>query len=425
MGSWQMLTGYVDEVCRQYIVGWAFDSDRPIERVELVVLIGGEEHGRAIADRARPDLLELGTYGDGNHGFVYRFEKPLSLIGTYEIIVKVAGGAALLPGAITIQKEAIESQDDLPPILVTSTGRSGTSLMMRRLAQDKSIVVAGHFPYEIKLLTYYAHAFEVLTAPGNHQKSVDPNLIFDDPYHIGLNPFNHQDFADTFPRPKMIHEFFEKYSAPVVASAFKQTVSKFYERVSLTQSKYAARSFAEKCDVFNPTRDFTRGIYGKIREIVLVRDPRDIFCSYRAFWSTPAEQSMQILRSVRNKMMDFKRESNNDSLFVRYEDLVQVPNDVLVRISEFLDLGHVISVDQERERADFEIHATSSDSSASIGRWRKELVPSELQEFNTDFGEFFEAFGYDIAAIPTQEPKRHARTRNTKRATVRLGQYAS
>jgi hypothetical protein len=398
-----MLTGYVDEVNRQFIVGWAFDPEHPDERIEVVVLIGGEEHGRVIADRPRPDLLKLGKYGDGNHGFLYRFETPLSLIGSYEIVVRVDGFGKLMPGVVTLQKEAIESQDDQTPILLTSTGRSGTSLMMRRLARDKSIAVAGIFPYEIKLLTYYAHAFEILTAPGNHKKSLDPNLIFDDPYHIGLNPFNHENFADTFPRPSMIHEFFEKYSAPIVATAFKQIVSKFYERVSLTQAKYTAKFFAEKCDLFNPTRDFARAIYGKVDEIILVRDPRDVFCSYRAFWSTPAEQSMQILRSVRDRMLSFKREANGDSLFVRYEELVQQPDAVLARVSEFLGLGYAITIDEDQERADFKVHATSRDATASVGRWRSELGSSELREFNSDFREFFEVFGYDTAVTPREE----------------------
>ena len=180
-------------------------------------------------------------------------------------------------------------------------------------------------------------------------------------------------------------------------------MSKFYERVGLTQAKHTARFFAEKCEVFNPTRDFTRAVFGDMREIILVRDPRDVFCSYRSFWSTPVEQSMQILRSVRNKLMDFKREARDDSLFVRYEDLVQQPDAVMARISEFLGLDHVITVDHALEDADFKIHGTSRDPAASIGRWRVDLGAAELREFDAKFGEFFEAFGYDKAALPSSE----------------------
>ena len=132
----------------------------------------------------------------------------------YEIVVRTPAGEVLRPGPVMLRKESIEPQDDLPPILLTSTGRSGTSLMMRRLERDKSIVVSGHFPYETKLLTYYAHAFEILTAPGNHERSVNPDLIFDDPYHLGLNPFNHENFADTFPRPSMIAPILREILVP-------------------------------------------------------------------------------------------------------------------------------------------------------------------------------------------------------------------
>jgi hypothetical protein len=398
-----MLTGYVDEVRRQYIAGWAFDPDNPDSRVEVAVFIHGDEVGRTIANLPRPDLVKLGKYGDGRHGFMFRFDLPLSLIGTYDVIVRFPQGEVLQGGRFTIGKELIEPQEDLPPILLTSTGRSGTSLMMRRLGHDRSIVVAGAFPYEMKLLTYYAHAFEILTAAGNHQKSLDPTLIFNDTYHLGLNPFNHVNFADTFPRPYMIHDFFEKQSAPIIADAFKAIVSRFYDHAGKSQSKHSAKYFAEKCEVFNPTRDFTRAVYGKMREIILVRDPRDVFCSYRSFWSTPTEQSAQILRSVRDKMLDFKREASSDSLFVRYEDMVRQPEEVLARISEFLGLDHVITIDPSVEEADFKVHATSRDSGSSIGRWRSELSSEEFQQFNTDFGEFFEAFGYDTTVVASDD----------------------
>lgn len=392
-----MLTGHVDDACRQYISGWAYDSENPDAKVEVVVLLHGAEQGRVIADRMRPDLQKLGKYGDGCHGFFFRFDQPLSVIGTYDIVVQFAAGGVLERGRFRIARQPSEPSNELRPIILTATGRSGTSLLMRRLWRDSSIVVAGDFPYEIKLLSYYTKAFEILTATGNHEKSVSADLIFDDPYRLGLNPFNHHLYAQVFPAPAMIHGFFERQAAPIIAEAFKAVIGTFYQQVNTANSKRGARFFAEKCEVFNPTRDFTRLAFGDVHEIILVRDPRDIFCSYRSFWSVPGQQALQNLGSVRNRVLDFHKETTDDRLFLRYEDLVCQPDETMQRISGFLNLDHVAEIDHGHENEDFKGHATSQDALSSIGRWRRELTDSERQVFDSEFAEFFETFGYDRA----------------------------
>lgn len=51
----------------------------------------------------------------------------------------------------------------LRPRLITATGRSGTTLLMRRLGNARQIVIADLYTFATKLLTYYGDALELPT----------------------------------------------------------------------------------------------------------------------------------------------------------------------------------------------------------------------------------------------------------------------
>jgi hypothetical protein len=156
-----MLTGYVDSFDHHFIVGWAADTDRPNARLELSVVVNGSEQGRITADRLREGLRQHGAYGDGAHAFSYAFDPPLSPLHAYDVVVRfVETGTEIPAGRFSIQPT--NPQDlALRPLLVTATGRSGTTLLMRRLGNAREIVIANSYPFEMKLLTYYGYALEV------------------------------------------------------------------------------------------------------------------------------------------------------------------------------------------------------------------------------------------------------------------------
>jgi hypothetical protein len=147
--------------------------------------------------------------------------------------------------------------------------------------------------------------------------------------------------------------------------------------------------------VFTSARNFARLAFDGVKEIVLVRDPRDVHCSRRAFWSDSAESSFQNLKTVQATMMPIQRADQQDLLVVRYEDLIQQPAETLSRISTYLGLGYAIELNADSERQIFSSHGTSSDPASSIGRWKHELSGEERASFTQQFKPFLEAFGYD------------------------------
>jgi hypothetical protein len=397
-----MLIGHVDRVSRNYLQGWAADAEDPAARVELTVFIDGIEVGRVRADRLRQEFRDRGLHGDGCHNFIFHLEQPLSLLRSHRLTVRFSQTNRVLHDT-TIRPDLVRA-DASPaavPVLLTASGRSGTSVVMQALAGDPAIVVAGDFPYEVKLLLYYTQAFEILTAPGDHKKSIDPNIIYKHPYSLGLNPFHHQTFERVFPRMGQLYEFFQEKVPPKIAATFGTIVAEFYLEVASGQGKGTARLFAEKCDIYSPVRLFSRLAFERVRELVLVRDPRDMYLSYQAFWSSDPAGTLQILKSFRNQMLDVARDSearvgDDAVLFVRYEDFVQKMAETLKTISLFLGIDHVIAVDKAKDMKDFGRHGTSKSPEDSVGRWKSALSSQERQLFSQEFRAFFEKFGYEV-----------------------------
>jgi hypothetical protein len=85
-----MIDGYVDSVSRSGVSGWSADSDRPEQPIDVTIAVDGVERGRVYADRARPDLRNLGTFGGGLHGFQFAFDPPLAADQDYEVVVCAA-----------------------------------------------------------------------------------------------------------------------------------------------------------------------------------------------------------------------------------------------------------------------------------------------------------------------------------------------
>jgi hypothetical protein len=393
-----MYTGYVDSSDHHSIIGWAADTDRPDARLELRIMVNGAEQGRVIADRPREGLRQHGTYGDGAHEFIYVFDPPLSPLHAHEIVVRFVDKPTDVPdGRFRIQP--IGPRDlTLRPVLVTATGRSGTTLLMRRLGNAREVVIADHYPFEMKLLTYYGHVLEVLTTPSSVKKPVMLDELTRDPYQLGLNPLHHPQMEALYPDRAQLYQFFGRRTTARLRPAFRDIIDDFYRDMQINTRKPRARFFAEKCDVFTSARNFARLAFDGVKELLLVRDPRDVHCSRRAFWSDSAESSFQNLRTVQASILPIYRANQNDLHVVRYEDLIQQPAETLLRISTYLGLSHTIEFNSNSESKIFSSHGTSPDPASSIGRWKHELNAEERAAFSQSFKPFLEAFGYDADA---------------------------
>ncbi len=406
-----MRGGHLDAVSRTQVTGWAANSEFPDRRLELRVLVNGVEIGRTVAGRPRQDLAALGKYGDGRHGFAFAFPEPLAIDRDHTVSVHFPDMRVLPNGERVIARDpdapapartqaaqAALQQDTGPdPILVTAPGRSGTTYLMSCLAASPQVVVAELVPYEVRLLSYYAAAFGVLTAPADTERSTHPDKLEGDGFHIGFNPFTGPQYANAFRGRAALDYYHQNWVPAHLGAALADTVREYYRRLAVDRGRGEVSLFAEKNNnLHRPTRLFVRRVFPRMREIVIVRDPRDVLCSHVSYFTSSQDKAFnQLSHSCRQ--LSALADTANASLFViRYEDMIRGDADSFARLSAFLG-ADVAPVQSEDGQAMFSRHGTSSTPEASIGRWRRDLPPPLQARTAQDWAGFLDKFGYALA----------------------------
>jgi hypothetical protein len=423
-----MRGGHVDAITRRAVAGWAADSDRPDERLTVLVSVDGVLLGHAVADRLRRDLEGLGRYGDGRHGFSFEFPGPLDPDREHIILVRFAEDGTRLPNgerrlpplaellppprvaaaaqpapapppapaAPPKRRKGAPRSQGLAPILVTAPGRSGTTLLMGLLAKSDAIVAAELVPYELRLLSYYSAAFQVLVAPADLEKSTHPDRLEGDGFHIGFNPFHAPQYMPAFRDRAPLLEYFQTYAPERTLHYARDMVVEYYTRLAHDKAKPDARYFAEKGNNLHaPTRAFTRRLFPHMRELVIVRDPRDVLCSHMAYFSSPPEKAFSQLTHACRQLLAIRAEAHADTHILKYEDMVSADPACFAALAVFLDT-HVEPERGSRPAEVFRRHGTSISPEASVARWRTNLGDALRARCAKEWGVFLTTFGYDL-----------------------------
>jgi hypothetical protein len=281
----------------------------------------------------------------------------------------------------------------LTPIMVTAPGRSGTTLLMGLLSRSPDIVAAELPPYEVRLIAYHASVFTTLTAPADFERSHHPDRLEGDGFKVGSNPFNSPNYP-VFKDEALRKEYFDRFVLGRISRCARDLINEYYGRLAQDCGKSQARFFAEKSNnMHRPTRMFARRAFGDIRELMIVRDPRDILCSQVVYFGNAHDKAFTHIAGAVRHFLVVRGENRPDVHMLRYEDLVQGNMACLGAMSDFL--GTPIAPDPgERGAAVFRKHATSATPEASIGRWRTDLPEALKARCATEWGEFLGVFGY-------------------------------
>ena len=267
----------------------------------------------------------------------------------------------------------------MDPIYLLATGRSGTTHLMRLLSGHRRIVAHEIYPLECRI----------------------------------------SQFA-LFPRDPKLREFVKQKSwrfendETLLYTTFKRhgvlsmkAVERIYSQMAAAGNKTPSY-FAEKFGNWLDLREARMHVPG-LRTICLIRDPRDVLVSARAFDKKRGFHGFRERYGDTDEMvvLKYKRHyeqqlstltSVDDVQLVRYEQLVTDPETTLGGILGWLgiesDSGTVKKLIAQAQAIDDGSHCTAPNPKASIGRWRNEM-PVDLQNlYASNFGQILACLGY-------------------------------
>jgi hypothetical protein len=90
--------GNVDNVSRAGVSGWAATEESSDTVVEVSIFLGGGKIAQIPCAAPRADLKQLGTFGNGAHGFRFDFATPLGTDADKRVTVRFSDSGKLLAG---------------------------------------------------------------------------------------------------------------------------------------------------------------------------------------------------------------------------------------------------------------------------------------------------------------------------------------
>lgn len=295
-----------------------------------------------------------------------------------------------------------ERRTGIQALLMHQLGRAGSTMMMRLLAGHPELAVFDDYPLETRPGLAWMHELAVLLGTQTVRPGDEP--FFDEVDVATANPY--------------LSEYF--VGSEILAARHRGGFAQLRDAiVGMVEDTYLERRpgaafFAEKFRIESRhavrTQQATLATWPASRQIVLVRDPRDLLCSRLSFNRQRSEASFDLDLTddavtgaptiVHHLQLAAAQvDAFADAIVVRYEDLVERPVATATRL--FGDLGLDRGFTTVRRAVDHAIahrsaeHVTSSSPAASIGRWRAELPAEAAAHLAAELSDELARFGYD------------------------------
>lgn len=266
-----------------------------------------------------------------------------------------------------------------PHFFIVGSGRNGSTLLATILNAHKDVVIPPEqfvLPYAI--IRRYIFFFWTSNKWINNVKSLISNPQKTIKWDIDVSNI-HSNWKDV---PFIFNNIFNTYK---------------------DSSNSSSKIWGDKSPL---NTNFIKYIYPEFPDakyIFLIRDPRDVALSYRRYLGSDSFKFgiWKWRDSVRSYEYLSKR---TDVLLVKYEDLVELPNNEISRITDFLNLSKDDSISKykvsaEKMGVEEDTHHQNLRkpiSSRSVGKWKNELSEKDVSCFTLNIKIEMKRFGYDI-----------------------------
>lgn len=394
--------------------GWAVGAAGPVAAVE-VSLGAREATVGTSASEPRPDLA--GNFPQAPHAAQCGFRTSVGVLDnrasfSFDVLARLADGSCARIGRIEGERRPISSgfRPTIQPLVLNTIGRSGSTWLAWLLSRHPEVVGYRPMRYETRVATYWTSVFQSLAQPRSYlSQLVTSNLESDRRWWLG-------DGARTTPRigDPALETWLGSEATEALAGMCQARIEAFFKRLAAEERKRGARLFLEKFLLEPVVLDLLAEIYPESREVILVRDFRDIVSSvlafnrkrgYQAFGREHVGSDAEYVRAVAAQQAEglLRRweEKRESAHLVRYEDLLTDPAPTLEAIFEFAGVESSPKVVRRTlaratdDAPSMDHHRTGGDPAATIGRWRRDMSRDLIEACAESLDPALEAFGYE------------------------------
>jgi hypothetical protein len=393
------------------IEGWALGRDLDVVAVEA--LVGDGEPAPFQFGVPRPDLQDAfpgapGAASSGFRGALGPLELPLRF--TIRVRAVLADGSRSTFAEIAGRRDPLRSRirPHLHPIALTCIGRTGGNWVAHLLAQHPEVVAYRPFEYDLRAAQYWVELLRTVARPASYLCSLAPGATSSD-WWIGTDAG-----VVPFAAEEDLARWFHGEHIETMADFCHDRIDRFYVELAARQGRPDARRFVERFYAAHQSAATLVELDPETRQVVLVRDFRDVLCSVLAFnakrsfdafgrdmFDSDADYVGHMAERARYLLAAWKDAAHPVEL-LRYEDLVRDPEASLRRVLDFVGVdASSTSVQRVLEAAACEtpsmsFHRTTPSASASVGRWRHDLDPSLRELCEQEVGPIMSEFGYAL-----------------------------
>jgi hypothetical protein len=393
--------------------GWVLGRRLPAVAIELQH--DGSRLWRVPLDVKRPEIAASypDVPGSDSSGF-YVPLNCLSLSLEFELSVRAVLEDETRVDVATVRgrRRPLRStfEPRLQPLMVTTIGRTGSSMLVQLLGAHPEILAYRPFEVEPRVASYWLGVLKSLSEPASYRRQItEARNLLNPAWWLGTEG----------PLPRRIRDpeladWMGTTNVEALAAFCQSRIEAIYEQIAARSQRPNALYFAEKY-LPEAIPAMMWELYPQAREVVLVRDFRDMICSMLAFNAKRglqgfgrdrAESDAGFVQEIGERASALARQwerRSEQAHLLRYEDLVLRPEEALRATLRYLGVDSQAATVEEMRSSlssaipEAESHRTSgSGASASVGRWHRDLSPDLKQACEQAFRPALERFGYPL-----------------------------